>query len=236
MEFGTFTLRKLIQVVMSWSNINIKQLSQFIHLFGETKLEGLMENLLFRAKVVSIFREVPYEQVRKSDVEDVLRISNLYLDTLLSYRVELPTEQVLIDGKWYKCNLDRNKWTTGQIIDAKMLTSEDITESPEKLLAIFYLEKEYDGNNSEREILFAKKFPPKVFWNFINFFLLNYESRKLAILGLMTARAMMTSRQAMKEQAKNGSFGHRTLKRFQRFFLFRWIMSLKSRMSNFFFG
>ena len=221
---------------MSWSNINIKQLSQFIHLFGETKLEGLIENLLFRAKVVSIFREVPYEHVRKSDVEDVLRISNIYLDTLLSYRVEEPEEQVLIDGKWYKCSLDRNKWTTGQIIDAKMLTPEDIQESPEKLLAIFYLEKEYDGNNSEREILFAKKFPPKEFWNFINFFLLNYESRKVAILGLMTARAMMTSRQAMKEQAKNGSFGRRIWKRFQRFFLFRWIMSLKSRMSNFFFG
>lgn len=214
---------------MSWSNIKIKQLSQFIDLIGETDLSGLMENLNFRAKVVSIFREIPYEQVRKSDVEDVIRISNFYLETLLSYKPELPKEKILIDGKWYVFNPDRNKWTTGQVIDAKMLSLEDLKENPEKLLAIFYLNGEYDGDNKEREILFSEKFPAVDFWNFYNFFLLNYESRKLAILALMTARAMMMSRKALKQQAMSGTFGQRIWSLVRSCGVSRWTRSQKSR-------
>lgn len=197
---------------MSWSNIKIKQLSQFIDLVSEVDVEGLMENLNFRAKVVSLFREIPYNQVRKSDVEDVIRISNYYLETLLTYKIQEPTGVVTIQGVTYTFNKDRAKWTTGQVIDAKMLTAQDIKESPERLLAIFYLNGAYDGDNKEREQLFAEHFPAVEFWNFINFFLLNYEERKLAILSLMTARAMAMARKQNRETLRmTGSFGRRFL-------------------------
>jgi hypothetical protein len=216
---------------MSWSNIKIKQLSQFIDLVSEVDVEGLMENLNFRAKVVSLFREIPFNQVRKSDVEDVIRISNYYLETLLTYKVQEPSGVVSINGVTYKFNKDRSKWTTGQVIDAKMLTAEQIKENPEKLLAIFYLNGDYDGDNKERELLFSEHFPAVEFWNFINFFLLNYEERKLAILSLMTARAMAIARKQNSETRRmTGSFGRRFWLGCRNFGKYLWTRLRKSRI------
>lgn len=230
MGFAIFTLKKLIRDVMLWSEIKIKQLSQFIDLLGETELESLMQNLKFRAKVVSIFREIPYPKVMASHVDDVIRISNIYLDLLLSYKVEEPKGKVLIEGKWYTFELDRNKWTAGQIIDAKMMTPEDIKEHPERLLAIFYLNGEYDGDTKETAELFAKKFDPIEYWNFLNFFLSNLEQRKVATLAVMTARAMAMTQKLQKEQAMNGSFGQRIFVRLRNFGVFRWMRLRNSRM------
>lgn len=194
---------------MSWSNINIKQLSEFISVIGDTPADDLLSNLKFRAKVVSIFRNEPYNRVLKSDVDDVIRISDFYLDFLLTYKVEDPKGEVTIDGVTYRFNKDRNKWRVGQVIDAKMLTVEQIKETPERLVAIFYLEKDYDGDNSGRASIFAEKFPPIEYWNFINFFLANYEQRKLAILSLMTARAIVATRKINKKSTVQtiGLFG-----------------------------
>jgi len=194
-------------------------------------VEGLMENLKFRAKVVSLFREIPYNQVRKSDVEDVIRISNYYLETLLTYKIQEPTGVVTIQGVTYTFNKDRAKWTTGQVIDAKMLTAQDIKENPERLLAIFYLNGAYDGDNKEREQLFAEHFQALEFWNFINFFLLNYEERKLAILSLMTARAMaMTRKQNRETRRMIGSYGRRFWLGCRNFGGYLWTMLRKSRI------
>lgn len=200
--------------------MRIDQLAKWQNLVTtDVKLEELLENLDFRAKIVSMFRDEPLSKVRKSHVEDVLRISNYYIDLLSTYKKSNPAERIEINGKFYTFSLNRQHWSTGQIIDFKNLTKSELINKPQKMLAIFYVEEGMDycqeeknkiiNPNSEREELFRMYFPWQEYLNFQGFFLHNLEQRKLAIMGVKTARAIAQMKKIQKEMS--GSFGQRLL-------------------------
>jgi hypothetical protein len=198
--------------------MRIDQLAKWQNLVtADVKLEELLDNLEFRAKVVSIFRDEMLSKVRKSHVEDVLRISNHYIDLLSTYKKSEPTERIEIQGKVYTFSTNRQHWSTGQIIDLKNMSKSELLNEPQKLLAIFYVEEGMEycqeeknkviNPNSEREELFRLHFPWQEYLNFQGFFLHNLDKRKLAIMGVKTARAMATMRTQQKEMS--GSYGRR---------------------------
>jgi hypothetical protein len=198
--------------------MRIDQLAKWQNLVtADVKLEELLDNLEFRAKVVSIFRDEMLSKVRKSHVEDVLRISNHYIDLLSTYKKSDPSERIEIQGKVYTFSTNRQHWSTGQIIDLKNMSKSELLNEPQKLLAIFYVEEgleycqEEKGKvinpNSEREELFRLYFPWQEYLNFQGFFLLNLDKRKLAIMGVKTARAIATMKMQQKEMS--GTYGQR---------------------------
>jgi hypothetical protein len=198
--------------------MRIDQLAKWQNLVtADVKLEELLDNLEFRAKVVSIFRDEMLSKVRKSHVEDVLRISNHYIDLLSTYKKSTPSERIEINGKVYIFSTNRQHWSTGQIIDLKNMSKNELLNEPQKLLAIFYVEDGFDycqeeknkiiNPNSEREELFRLHFPWQEYLNFQGFFLLNLDKRKLAIMGVKTARAIATMKMQQKEMS--GSYGQR---------------------------
>ena len=90
--------------------------------------------------------------------------------------------------------------TTGQIIDLKLI--EDISVDPWAPLSIMYVEdgmeycQEDDRGrvlnpNEKRYLIFREHFPGDEFLNFYAFFLDSLDKRRLAILGIQTARMMM---------------------------------------------
>jgi L-lysine 2,3-aminomutase len=198
--------------------MRIDQLAKWQNLVtADVKLEELLENLEFRAKVVSIFRDEMLSKVRKSHVEDVLRISNYYIDLLSTYKKSDPAERIEIQGNVYTFSKNRNHWESGQIIDLKNMSKSELLNEPQKLLAIFYIEDGLEycqeeknkiiNPNSEREELFRLHFPWQEYLNFQGFFLHNLDKRKLAIMGVKTARAMKIMREQQKEMS--GTYGQR---------------------------
>jgi hypothetical protein len=114
--------------------MRIDQLSKWQNLVtADVKLEELLDNLEFRAKVVSIFRDEMLSKVRKSHVEDVRRISNPYIDLLSTYKKATPTERIEIQGKVYTFSTNRQHWSTGQIIDLKNMSKSELLNEPQKL-------------------------------------------------------------------------------------------------------
>jgi hypothetical protein len=198
--------------------MRIDQLAKWQNLVtADVKLEELLENLEFRAKVVSIFRDEMLSKVRKSHIEDVLRISNHYIDLLSTYKKSDPSERIEINGKFYTFSTNRQHWSTGQIIDLKNMSKSELLNEPQKLLAIFYIEEGLEycqeekskviNPNSEREELFRLHFPWQEYLNFQGFFLHNLDKRKLAIMGVKTARVMATMKKQQKEMS--GTYGQR---------------------------
>jgi hypothetical protein len=198
--------------------MRIDQLAKWQNLVtADVKLEELLDNLEFRAKVVSIFRDEMLSKVRKSHVEDVLRISNHYIDLLSTYKKSDPVERIQIQGKFYTFSTNRQHWSTGQIIDLKNMSKSELLNEPQKLLAIFYVEEGLEycqeeknkviNPNSEREELFRLYFPWQEYLNFQGFFLHNLDKRKLAIMGVKTARVMATMKKQQKEMS--GTYGQR---------------------------
>jgi hypothetical protein len=198
--------------------MRIDQLAKWQNLVtADVKLEELLDNLEFRAKVVSIFRDEMLSKVRKSHVEDVLRISNYYIDLLSTYKKSDPSERIEIQGKVYTFSTNRQHWSTGQIIDLKNMSKSELLNEPQKLLAIFYIEEGLEycqeeknkiiNPNSEREELFRLHFPWQEYLNFQGFFLLNLDKRKLAIMGVKTAKAIATMKMQQKEMS--GTYGQR---------------------------
>ena len=198
--------------------MRIDQIAKWQNLVtADVNLEELLDNLEFRAKVVSIFRDEMLSKVRKSDVEDVLRVSNYYIDLLSTYKKALPSERIEIQGKVYTFSTNRQHWATGQIIDLKNMTKSELMNEPQKLLAIFYIEEgleycqEEKGKiinpNSEREEIFRLNFPWQEYLNFQGFFLQNLEQRKVAIMAVKTARAIAQTRRIQKEMS--GTYGQR---------------------------
>ena len=93
-----------------------------------------------------------------------------------------------------------------------MKLAGDITENPYPALAIMYVEEGMEycqedergrvlNPNEKREQLFRESFPGDEFLNFFNFFLSDYEKRRLAILGIQTARTMM-ERMKLEQELK----------------------------------
>jgi hypothetical protein len=198
--------------------MRIDQLTKWQNLVtADVKLEELLDNLEFCAKVVSIFRDEMLSKVRKSHVEDVLRISNHYIDLLSTYKKSNPAERIEIQGKVYTFSTNRQHWSTGQIIDLKNMSKSELLNEPQKLLAIFYIEEGLEycqeeknkiiNPNSEREELFRLYFPWQEYLNFQGFFLHNLDKRKLAIMGVKTARVITTMKKQQKEMS--GTYGQR---------------------------
>jgi hypothetical protein len=198
--------------------MRIDQIAKWQNLVtADTNFDELLENLDFRAKVVSMFRDEPLSKVRKSHVDDVLRISNYYIDLLSTYKKSDPAERIEINGKVYTFSLNINDWSTGQIIDFKNLSKSELISEPQKMLAIFYIEEGMEycqeergkiiNPNSEREELFRMYFPWQEYLNFQGFFLHNLNERKIAIMGVKTARAIAQAKKIQKEMS--GTYGLR---------------------------
>ena len=210
--------------------MRIDQIAKWQQLItDDMNLNELLSNLEFRCRVVSIFRDITISKARSADVEDVIRISNHYIEKLASYEKKQPAERIEIDGKTFVFNTNRNAWKTGQIIDLKMLPIETIINEPQKMLAIMYIEEgmtycqEVDGvvvnPNTDREELFRMHFPWQELLNFQGFFLHNLEQRKIAIMAIQTARMIAV----MKKQQMTGSRGRR--------YSFNWLKTLIQRLT-----
>ncbi len=200
------------QFKTSISQIKIGQIAMWLKLlegFDDRKFTALLQNLEFRTQVVAIMLEMPMSQARRIDVDDVLQISNHYITLLSTYKYKEPRELIEVKGQKFKFTPNFGAWSTGQIIDAKLLDVESLYTHPERLVAIMYVEQglryhEEDAHqqvinpNERREKIFAEYFDGEEFWNFYNFFLSNYEDWKLAISGIQIARMRIAAKTTEK--------------------------------------
>jgi hypothetical protein len=131
------------------------------------------------------------------------------LKILTSYNYQEPKELISIDGKLFKFEKNFGHVSTGQIIDLKLI--EDISQDPAQALAIMYVEQGMEycqeddrgrvlNPNEDRYKIFKDHFPGDEFLNFFSFFLDLSEKRKMAILGIQTARARMEMMQIVQDQ------------------------------------
>ncbi len=122
-----------------------------------------------------------------------------------------------IKGQKYRLEKNFAHVTTGQIIDLKLI--EDISADPWAPLSIMYVEDGMEycqedergrvlNPNEKRYLTFREHFPGDEFLNFYAFFLDSLDKRRLAILGIQTARMMM-ERMILEQELKiqNGSSG-----------------------------
>lgn len=207
----------------------------------QEKNEELVNMLDFHCQVISVFTGLTMSQVRKAHVDDILDLSSRLLKMLGEYKSAEPSGVITIDGQRYVFEKDFNYISTGQIIDLKLI--EDLTATPEQALAICYVEEgmeycqeDHRGKilnpNKKREDLFKQSFPGDEFLNFFGFFLHESKRRKLAILGIQTARMMETNRMLMKELSEipSGSLGQRSSSGLQRVWEKMWMRSQDSPM------
>lgn len=199
-------------LITSISKIKIAQIAKWLKLlegFNEAQYRKLLDNLGFRAQVVAIMHDTTISQAKRMDVDDILYLSNHYIELLASYKYHPPKETIEVAGQKFYFSRSFGKWSTGQIIDAKLLTADDLLMHPERLLAMMYVEQgmlygQEDEHqsiinpNQRREQLFKEHFDGEEFWNFYNFFLSNYESWKLAITGIQIARMRIARKQTEK--------------------------------------
>jgi hypothetical protein len=178
--------------------------------FKEEKYNAILENLQFRVQVVSIFLDMSLSQARRIDVSDLMDISEHYIKLMASFQPRDPDCKVTINGREYIASKNYGEWSTGQIIDVKILKEEDFYLHPERFLAIMFVESDLlycqedkrgaiINPNSEREKIFAEHFPGDELWRFYGFFLRNYTSWRLAIMGIQTARTMIQTKAMEKE-------------------------------------
>jgi hypothetical protein len=202
--------------------------------------KNLSQMLDFHCQVISIFTGLTINQVRKAHVDDILALSGHLLKMLAEFKTTEPSGRVVIDGKTYVFEKDFNYITTGQIIDMKLI--EDVTQSPAEALAICYIEEgmeyvqeDHRGKvlnpNKKREEIFKASFPGDEFLNFFAFFLRESEKRKLAIMGIQSARMTVMNQELLKQLSEipNGSSGQRTLSSFRKNWHRLWTLSLVSR-------
>ena len=205
------------------------------------KSRDLSKMLDFHCQLVSIFTGLTFNKVRKAHIDDVLELSGKMLKMLSDFRTEEPSARVVIDGKAYVFEKDFEYITTGQIIDMKLI--EDVSQNPAEALAVCYVEEgmEYCQEdergkvlkpNKKRELIFKDKFPGDEFLNFFAFFLRESEKRKLAIMGIQSARMSLMNQNLLKELSEipNGSAGQRTSRTWLRNLAKMWTLSPASRM------
>jgi hypothetical protein len=179
--------------------------------------DNLIQMLEFQAQVVSIFCGISFNQAKNCNVDDLTKVATYLFQMLSEYEYKEPSEEIDINGQTYIFDKDVGSWTTGQIIDMKLI--EDITQEPCKALSIMYLEKgmyycQEDSRgkvinpNSKREKIFREHFPADEFLNFFNFFLHISKSRSLAMSSIRILKMMEMRNQMMAElKTQNGIFG-----------------------------
>lgn len=175
-------------------------------------IEGAKENLTkmldFQVQLVSVFSGLSVNQVKKAHVDDVIDLSMKLLDMLNGYEYQDPKSEITIEGKKYFFEKDFAGYSTGQIIDMKLI--EDVSQNPCEALAICYIEEDMEycqedargkiiNPNKKREEIFKRSFPGDEFLNFFAFFFRLLEQRKLAIWGIKMARMKIQKEEIMKE-------------------------------------
>lgn len=178
---------------------------------------NLSRSLDFQCQVLSIFSGLPMTQIRRLHVDDVTNAAKMMLEMLSRLEIREPQERIEIDGKMYYFEKDPLAWSTGQIIDMKLI--EDLPSNPSEALAIMYIEdgmeycQEDDRGkvlnpNKKREAIFKEHFPGDEFMNFFAFFLSESEKRKRAISGIQIARMMVQKEEIEMELSETQSGSH----------------------------
>ena len=186
----------------------------------EAAKENLTKMLDFQVQLVSLFSGLSVNQVKKAHVDDVVDLSMKLLDMLNGYEYQEPKSEITVEGKKYFFEKDFAGYSTGQIIDLKLI--EDVSQNPSEALAICYIEEDMEycqedargkiiNPNKKREELFKRSFPGDEFLNFFAFFFRSLEQRKLAIWGIKMARMKIQKEEIMKELSEtvNGLPGQR---------------------------
>ena len=187
----------------------------------------LSRSLDFQCQVLNIFSGVPMSQIRKAHIDDVTTAARMVLEMLAEYKVQEPSEKIEIDGKVYCFEKEVAGWSTGQILDMKLI--EDLPSNPSEALAIMYIEEGMEycqedergkvlNPNKKREDIFKAHFPGDEFMNFFAFFLSESQKRKNAISAIQILR-MMEEREKIERslsETQNGSPGLSYFSGFQR--------------------
>ena len=196
------------------------QLTKWIMLadaMKERKDDEWLGMIEFQCQLLSIFSGVSINKIKQGNIDDVQQASSQLLSMLSEYKSSDPVGLVEIEGKKYYFYKDFRFITTGQIIDLKLI--EDIASDPCKAVAICYIEEDMDychedskgrimNPNDVRYKLFKQHFPGDEFLNFFGFFLREYETRNLAILGIQQLRTMkMQLEMDQQLQIASGSRG-----------------------------
>lgn len=193
--------------------IHVSKWLKLLESFSEDKYNQLLENLNFRVQLVSIFLDMSLSQARRIDVNNIIEISDHYIGLMGTFKHEDPKCKVSINGKNYVSQINYGSWTTGQMIDVKILKADDFYLHPERFLAIMYIEEglaycQEDKHqivmnpNAEREKIFKDHFPGDELWRWYAFFLRNYSSWRLAIMGIQTARIRIQTQKLERETTK----------------------------------
>jgi hypothetical protein len=171
--------------------------------------DDITQFLIFQCQLLSLFSGESINKIKRADVNSIQEASSHMLKILISYNYQEPKELISIDGKLFKFEKNFGHVSTGQIIDLKLI--EDISQDPAQALAIMYVEQGMEycqeddrgrvlNPNEERYKIFKEHFPGDEFLNFFSFFLDLSEKRKMAILGIQTARARMEMMQIVQDQ------------------------------------
>lgn len=180
----------------------------------------IVKMLDFQCQILSIFSRLSVNKIKKGSIDSITAPAQHIMEMLGAYKYKEPSEFIEVKGKRFRFEKNFAHVTTGQIIDLKL--AGEITENPYAPLTIMYVEEgmEYcqedergrvQNPNEKREQLFREYFPGDEFLNFFNFFLRDYETRRVAILGIQTARMMMERMKVEQElKIQSGSLGRRS--------------------------
>ena len=171
--------------------------------------DDITQLLIFQCQLLSLFSGESINKIKNADIQSIQVASNHLLQLLISYKYQEPKSDITINGKEYYLEKNFAHVSTGQIIDLKLI--EDISQDPCQALAIMYVEKGMEycqeddrgrvlNPNEDRYKLFKEHFPGDEFLNFFSFFLDLSEKRRMAILGIQTARAKMEMMQIAQDQ------------------------------------
>lgn len=171
--------------------------------------DDITQFLIFQCQLLSLFSGESINKIKRADVNSIQEAAAHMLKILTSYNYQEPKELITIDGKLFKFEKNFGHVSTGQIIDLKLI--EDISQDPAQALAIMYVEQGMEycqeddrgrvlNPNEDRYKIFKEHFPGDEFLNFFSFFLDLSEKRKMAILGIQTARARMEMMQIVQDQ------------------------------------
>ena len=183
----------------------------------EQKEDDITQLLIFQCQLLSLFSGESINKIKRADIQSIQVAANHMLQLLVSYKYQEPKSEIEVNGKVYCFEKNFGHVSTGQIIDLKLI--EDISADPWAPLSIMYVEDGMEycqedergrvlNPNEKRYLTFREHFPGDEFLNFYAFFLDSLDKRRLAILGIQTARMMM-ERMILEQELKiqNGSSG-----------------------------
>ena len=208
-----------IKIPISLRSCTPEQMAKWLLLAEsvEASKGDLSRSLDFQCQVVSIFTEMPMSKIRRYHIDDVTNAAKVLLEMLAEYTPQDPSDVITIEGQEYYFEKDSTAWSTGQIIDMKLI--EDVASAPWEALAIMYVEKGMEycqedargkvlNPNKKREEVFRRSFPGDEFIHFFYFFLTDCERRKHAISAIQMLRMMEERAKIEKSLSEIASGSH----------------------------